>query len=94
MRAVYIVSPTYYGVAADLESIAEVTHDHTAYRLLVDEAWGPHFHFHPALPIDALAAGADHVHQLDAQDARQFIADGDVASDAANESAWIGSKPS
>jgi arginine decarboxylase len=27
--------------------------------LLVDEAWGPHFHFHPALPISATEAGAD-----------------------------------
>ncbi len=27
--------------------------------LLVDEAWGPHFHFHPALPLSATAAGAD-----------------------------------
>ncbi|MGH7716352.1 MAG: aminotransferase class I/II-fold pyridoxal phosphate-dependent enzyme, partial [Vulcanimicrobiaceae bacterium] len=27
--------------------------------LLVDEAWGPHFHFHPSLPADALASGAD-----------------------------------
>lgn len=58
VRAVYIVSPTYYGVAADLVGIAEVTHER-GLPLLVDEAWGPHFHFHPALPIDALAAGAD-----------------------------------
>jgi arginine decarboxylase len=58
VRAVYIVSPTYYGVAADLVAIAEVAHGR-GIPLLVDEAWGPHFHFHPALPIDALEAGAD-----------------------------------
>ena len=58
IKAVYIVSPTYYGVAADLEAIAAVAHD-AGVPLLVDEAWGPHFHFHPALPIDALEAGAD-----------------------------------
>jgi arginine decarboxylase len=58
VRAVYVVSPTYYGVAADLEGIARVAHAHGV-PLLVDEAWGPHFHFHPALPIDALEAGAD-----------------------------------
>ena len=58
IKAVYIVSPTYYGVAADLESIARITHD-AGKLLLVDEAWGPHFHFHPALPISATAAGAD-----------------------------------
>ena len=58
VKAVYIVSPTYYGVAADLEGIAAVAHDHGV-PLLVDEAWGPHFRFHPALPISAIDAGAD-----------------------------------
>jgi arginine decarboxylase len=58
VRAVYVVSPTYYGVAADLEGIAREAHAHGV-PLLVDEAWGPHFHFHPALPVDALEAGAD-----------------------------------
>jgi lysine decarboxylase len=58
IKAVYIVSPTYYGVAADLVTIAKVTHERKI-PLLVDEAWGPHFRFHPALPIDAIAAGAD-----------------------------------
>ncbi len=58
LAAVYVVSPTYYGVAADLEGIARVAHERDK-PLLVDEAWGPHFHFHPDLPIDALEAGAD-----------------------------------
>lgn len=58
VKAVYIVSPTYYGVAADLEGIANVAHEHGV-PLLVDEAWGPHFHFHPALPLSAMQAGAD-----------------------------------
>jgi arginine decarboxylase len=58
IKAVYVVSPTYYGVAADLAGIARVAHDHGV-PLLVDEAWGPHFRFHPALPLDALTAGAD-----------------------------------
>ncbi len=56
--AVYIVSPTYYGVAADLASIFRIAHD-AGKMVLVDEAWGPHFHFHPALPLSATAAGAD-----------------------------------
>jgi lysine decarboxylase len=56
--AVYVVSPTYYGVAADLASIERIAHD-AGKLLLVDEAWGPHFHFHPALPLSATAAGAD-----------------------------------
>lgn len=58
IKAVYIVSPTYYGVAADLLEIARVVHA-AGKLLLVDEAWGPHFHFHPALPISATQAGAD-----------------------------------
>ncbi|HEY4440084.1 MAG TPA: aminotransferase class I/II-fold pyridoxal phosphate-dependent enzyme [Candidatus Elarobacter sp.] len=58
VKAVYIVSPTYYGVAADLEGIAAVAHEYNI-PLLVDEAWGPHFHFHPALPLSAMQAGAD-----------------------------------
>ncbi len=58
VKAVYIVSPTYYGVAADLEAIAAIAHEHDI-PLLVDEAWGPHFHFHPALPLSAMQAGAD-----------------------------------
>lgn len=56
--AVYIVTPTYYGVAADLASIETIVHA-AGKLLLVDEAWGPHFHFHPALPLSATAAGAD-----------------------------------
>jgi arginine decarboxylase len=58
VKAVYIVSPTYYGVAADIESIVEIAHK-AGKMLLVDEAWGPHFHFHPALPVSATQAGAD-----------------------------------
>jgi arginine decarboxylase len=58
IRAVYIVSPTYYGVAADLVRIFEIVHARGK-MVLVDEAWGPHFHFHPDLPISATAAGAD-----------------------------------
>jgi lysine decarboxylase len=58
VKAVYVVSPTYYGVAADLEAIAAIAHAHDI-PLLVDEAWGPHFHFHPALPKSAMQAGAD-----------------------------------
>ena len=53
-----LVSPTYYGVAADLAAIERIVHD-AGKLLLVDEAWGPHFHFHPALPLSATAAGAD-----------------------------------
>lgn len=58
VAAVYLVSPTYYGVAADLATIERLVHA-AGKLLLVDEAWGPHFHFHPALPLSATAAGVD-----------------------------------
>ncbi|MBD2604242.1 aminotransferase class I/II-fold pyridoxal phosphate-dependent enzyme [Scytonema hofmannii FACHB-248] len=57
-KAVMIVYPTYYGVCADVEAIARITHQYNI-PLLVDEAHGAHFAFHPQLPIAALAAGAD-----------------------------------
>jgi arginine/lysine/ornithine decarboxylase len=57
-RVVVLVSPSYCGVPSDLETIAQIVHRHDAV-LYVDEAWGPHFHFHPALPPSAMAAGAD-----------------------------------
>ncbi|MGC9221271.1 MAG: aminotransferase class I/II-fold pyridoxal phosphate-dependent enzyme [Solirubrobacteraceae bacterium] len=53
-----IVSPTYYGFAADTEALVAVAHAHNV-PLLIDEAWGSHFAFHPELPIHATAAGAD-----------------------------------
>jgi lysine decarboxylase len=59
-RAAFIVSPTYYGMAADIPGCAEVCHAAGA-ALVVDQAWGPHFGFHPALPPSALQQGADAV---------------------------------
>ncbi|MGH2856450.1 MAG: aminotransferase class I/II-fold pyridoxal phosphate-dependent enzyme, partial [Solirubrobacteraceae bacterium] len=58
--AVFIVSPTYYGMAADVAGCAEVAHAAGA-ALVVDCAWGSHFGFHPALPESPLALGADAV---------------------------------
>jgi lysine decarboxylase len=57
-RAVFIVSPTYYGIAADVAGCAEAAHAAGA-ALLVDQSWGPHFGFHPGVPASALAQGAD-----------------------------------
>lgn len=56
--AVVVVSPTYFGVASDLPRLAEICHRHGV-PLHVDEAWAPHFPFHPALPVAAMQAGAD-----------------------------------
>src|ERR1700730_14516047 len=47
--AAFIVSPTYYGMAADIQACAEVAHAAGA-ALIVDNAWGSHFGFHPTLP--------------------------------------------
>jgi arginine/lysine/ornithine decarboxylase len=57
-KAVLIVYPTYNGVCGDLPAIAHITHQYNI-PLLVDEAHGAHFHFHPDLPTSALTAGAD-----------------------------------
>jgi arginine decarboxylase len=56
--AVFLTSPTYYGATADVAAIADVVHARGK-LLLVDEAWGPHLHFHPDLPQSATAAKAD-----------------------------------
>lgn len=56
--AAMVVSPTYFGACADLPALAEVAHARGV-PLVVDEAWGAHLHFHPELPADALACGAD-----------------------------------
>jgi arginine decarboxylase len=57
-KAVLLVSPNYYGVCVDVKKIAEITHQYNV-PLLVDEAHGAHFAFHPALPPPALKVGAD-----------------------------------
>ncbi|MBV8886773.1 MAG: aminotransferase class I/II-fold pyridoxal phosphate-dependent enzyme [Chroococcidiopsidaceae cyanobacterium CP_BM_RX_35] len=58
VKAVLMVYPTYFGVCGDVAAIAQLAHQH-GIPLLVDEAHGPHFAFHPDLPTPALASGAD-----------------------------------
>jgi len=57
-KAVMITTPTYYGSTADLAAIEAIVHA-AGKLLLVDEAWGPHLHFHPELPPSATSIGAD-----------------------------------
>ncbi len=57
-RAAFIVSPTYYGMAADVAGCADVAHSFGV-PLVVDQSWGPHFGFHSELPPNALSVGAD-----------------------------------
>jgi arginine decarboxylase len=59
-RVAFLVSPTYYGMAADVEALAAVAHARDV-ALVVDQSWGPHFGFHPDLPESALRLGADAV---------------------------------
>jgi len=58
--AVFYTSPTYEGLTADTRGIVEAVHARSPHAMVVvDEAWGGHLHFHPALPESAMAAGAD-----------------------------------
>ena len=58
IRAAFIVSPTYYGMAADIRGCSEVARE-AGVALVVDCAWGSHFGFHPVLPESPLRQGAD-----------------------------------
>jgi lysine decarboxylase len=57
-KAVFVTSPTYNGLAADLPGIAVTVHA-AGVPFIVDQAWGPHLRFCPELPVDAMTAGAD-----------------------------------
>ena len=57
-----LVSPTYQGLAAELDSLVAIAHG-VGLPVLVDEAHGAHFNFAASLPRGALAAGADLVVQ-------------------------------
>ncbi|MUG73357.1 aminotransferase class I/II-fold pyridoxal phosphate-dependent enzyme [Paenibacillus validus] len=61
-QGLLVTCPTYYGVGADLKPLADLLHAQDK-LLLVDEAHGAHFGFHPELPLSALSAGADVVVQ-------------------------------
>ncbi|MEV6843552.1 aminotransferase class I/II-fold pyridoxal phosphate-dependent enzyme [Actinoplanes sp. NPDC051411] len=62
VSAVLIITPTEYGTGADVRGIAEICHSR-GLPLMVDEAWGAHFPFHPGMPTAAIQAGADLVVQ-------------------------------
>jgi arginine decarboxylase len=61
-KGVLLTNPNYYGMGVDLKQIAAITH-HYDKPLVVDEAHGAHFGFHPSLPPSALSCGADVVVQ-------------------------------
>ncbi len=60
--AVLAVCPNFYGVLSDLAGQAVAAHEADK-PILVDEAHGAHLRFHPGLPADAMASGADAVVQ-------------------------------
>lgn len=62
IEAVYLTSPTYDGVVSDIRKIADITHKYHK-LLIVDEAHGAHFGYHPAFPESAIHMGADLVIQ-------------------------------
>lgn len=61
-KAVMLVYPTYYGACGEVGAIAQLAHQRSI-PLIVDEAHGAHFAFHPDFPTASLAAGADIVVQ-------------------------------
>ena len=62
VQAVFIVSPTYEGLAADVKSIAEAVHKRNI-PLIVDEAHGAHLGFDGRWPESSVRQGADLVIQ-------------------------------
>lgn len=62
VQAVFIVSPTYEGLAADVKSIAETAHKRNI-PLIVDEAHGAHLGFDGRWPESSVRQGADLVIQ-------------------------------
>ena len=56
--AVFLVEPAYVGTLSQVEQHAEQAHAH-GIPLVVDQAWGGHFGFHPDVPRHALQRGAD-----------------------------------
>lgn len=58
ISAVIVTSPTYDGVVSDVKGIAEIVHKRNI-PLILDEAHGAHFGFHPYFPENGNQCGAD-----------------------------------
>ncbi|QAY67482.1 aminotransferase class I/II-fold pyridoxal phosphate-dependent enzyme [Paenibacillus protaetiae] len=61
-KAVLLSNPNYYGMGVHLRAYADAAHRKSV-PLLVDEAHGAHYGFHPELPSSAIQEGADGVVQ-------------------------------
>lgn len=61
-KAIHLTSPNYNGFVSDIASISKIAQK-VNIPLIVDEAHGAHFQFHPDLPASAIEEGADIVVQ-------------------------------
>ena len=57
-KAVFVINPTYFGVASHLKKIVDFAHEKEM-MVIVDEAHGSHLPFSPLLPLSSMQAGAD-----------------------------------
>jgi lysine decarboxylase len=57
-KAVFVINPTYFGVASDLKRIVDLAHEKEM-MVLVDEAHGSHLPFSHLLPMSSMETGAD-----------------------------------
>ncbi|XMB85805.1 aminotransferase class V-fold PLP-dependent enzyme [Mycoplasmatota bacterium WC44] len=57
-KAIFVLSPTYFGVTANLKKIIDYAHSKDM-AVLVDESHGSHFGFTKYLPINSMRLGAD-----------------------------------
>lgn len=57
-KGVFLINPTYYGAASELETIIKLVHTFGK-PVLIDEAHGAHLKFDSRLPICGITAGAD-----------------------------------
>jgi lysine decarboxylase len=59
-RAVFLTEPSYVGVVSDVREVGMVA-SAAGIPLVVDQAWGAHFGFHPLLPDNCIRLGASGV---------------------------------
>lgn len=57
-KALFLTHPTYFGKGENLTAEINAAHERQV-PVIVDEAHGTHFKFHPSFPASALSSGAD-----------------------------------
>lgn len=58
IKAIFLINPTYFGATSNLKEIIAISHKR-GIPVLIDQAHGAHFSFHPDLPTNAAEFGAD-----------------------------------